>query len=173
VFSGWPKPTKELSALWRAAPIEGCYGGLDFRGQVPCTIASLTTFGHLRGTTVLASGQRVVCGCVTLGGDDAPYWLDFYLPLGALARVDQRIGGFPFDAHSGEESLVWRRPLDEWLASIGKEICRHVPFRLGLIGFELDANISSEQLNGVTPEQRWEGYLLPTDGDLRFEPANR
>jgi hypothetical protein len=162
-----------LSTLWRTAAIDGCHGGFNFEEQVPCTVASLTTFGHLRGTVVLPSGRRVVCGCVTLGGDEEPDWLDFYLPLGALARVDRRIGGFPFDSRSGEESVVWRRPLDDWLAGIGTRIFRQVPFRLGLIGFELDGNISSEQMNGVVPDQRWEGYLLPAGGDLRFEPANR
>jgi len=161
-----------LSSLWRVAAIEGCYAGRDSEAQVPCTVASLAAFGHLQGTVVLTTGHRVVCGCVALGDDDV-HWLDFYIPLGALARTDGRIAGFPFDSESGEESLVWRRSLDDWLANIGTRIFRHVPFRLGLIGFEIDGSVSSDVLNGMVPEQRWESYLLPVGADLRFEPANR
>ncbi|WP_326557831.1 hypothetical protein [Micromonospora sp. NBC_01796] len=133
---------RALTALWRAASIDGCYGSRDHepgeQAEVPCTVSSLATFGHLRGTVHLPNGHRVVCGCVILGGDEDPEWLDFYLPLGALARVDPRIGGFPFDSRSGEDSLVWRRPLDDWLAAVGTTIFREVPFRLGLIGFETE-----------------------------------
>ncbi|GIJ81199.1 hypothetical protein SAMN05443287_1049 [Micromonospora phaseoli] len=166
-----------LSALWGAAAVDGCYGSRSHepgdQEEVPCTVESLMAFGHLRGTVLLPSGDRVVCGCVTLGGDGEPEWLDFYLPLGALARVDQRIGGFPFDSRSGEDSLAWRRPLDGWLAAVGTRIFRDAPFRLGLIGFELDGRISSNQINGHAPDPRWEGYLLPVGEDLRYEPATR
>jgi hypothetical protein len=46
------------------------------------------------------------------------------------------------------EALLWLRCY---------RLFGEVPFRLGLIGFELDGNITSDQLNGVAPEQRWEG----------------
>jgi len=164
-----------LSALWRAAGIEGCYRSRDRepgeQDEIACTVASLTEFGHLQGTVRLPSGQRVVCGCVAVREDHGPDWLDFYLPIEALGRVDHRIGGFPFDQNSGQASLVWRRPLDDWLAAIGTDIFREVDFQLGLIGFETSGNNHSRQLNGTVPEQRWEGYLIPADGTLRYEPA--
>jgi hypothetical protein len=166
-----------LSALWRAATIKGCYGRNDLepheQDMVPCTVSSLAEFGHLRGTVTLPNGHRVVCGCLAIREDDGPDWLDFYLPMGALERVDERIGGFPFEENSGEASLTWRHSLDEWLASIGTSVFHEVQFRLGLIGFETYGDVEARQVNGATPEERWMGYLVPTDGGLRFDPANR
>lgn len=168
-----------LSALWRAAAVEGCYGSRDReprdQPEVPRTVEALGELGHLQGTVRLPGGQRVVCGCVAVREEDGPDWLDFYLPLGALARLDQRIGGFPFDGRSGADSLVWRHGLDEWLAAVGTEVFREVPFRLGLIGFEISGETSAHQLNGRVPAERWEGFLMPADdgGSLRYEPANR
>jgi hypothetical protein len=40
------------------------------------------------------------------------------------------------------------------------------------VGFEVDHTTTAD-LNGVIPDQRWDGYLLPTDGQLRYTPANR
>jgi hypothetical protein len=166
-----------LSALWRTARIEGCYGRRDLEPDeqdgVACTVASLTELGHLQGTVQLPGGRRIVCGCVAVREDDGPDWLDFYLPMGALARVDRRIGGFPFGEDGGPGSLAWRRPIDDWLATIGADIFREVDFQLGLIGFELSGTTYARQLNGRAPAERWEGYLLPTDGHLRYQPANR
>ncbi|GAA3825857.1 hypothetical protein GCM10022226_53270 [Sphaerisporangium flaviroseum] len=166
-----------LSALWRVAAIEGCYGRNDLepneQDEVPCTVSSLAEFGHLRGTVTLPTGHRVVCGCLASRDDEGPDWLDFYLPMGALTRVDKRIGGFPFSENSGVASLTWRRSLDDWLASIGTSIFNEVQFRRGLIGFETDGNFETRQLDGATPEERWMGYLIPTDGGLRLDPANR
>ncbi|WP_211593339.1 hypothetical protein [Microbispora sp. H10836] len=166
-----------LSALWRAAAIDGCFGRRDRepkeQDEVPCTVSSLAEFFHLRGTVTLPTGRRVVCGCVAIREEDGPDWLDFYLPLGALERVDERIGGFPFDEDSGEASLSWRRGLDDWLAAIGTSVFDEVQFQLGLIGFETSGSVDSGQLGGTAPEERWMGYLIPTDGGLRFDPANR
>lgn len=102
--------------------------------------------------------------------DDAD-WLTLYLPLGALSRVDRRVGGFPFGPAGGPSSLTWRASLDTWLREVANEVFRQVDFRLGLIGFEVDHTTAAD-LNGVAPEQRWHGYLLPTDGRLEYTPAN-
>lgn len=166
-----------LSALWRAAGIEGCYRSRDRepgeQDEIACTVQSLAEFGFLRGTVRLPSGHRIVCGCVAVREENGPDWLDFYLPLGALTRVYQRIGGFPFDQNSGQASLAWRRTLDDWLAAIGTDIFHEVDFQLGLIGFEMSGSTYSHQLNGTAPAERWGGHLLPTDGSLRYEPANQ
>jgi len=54
---------------------------------------------------------------------------------------------------------------------VATEVFGHVDFRLGLIGFEVDHTTAAD-LNGVVPEQRWHGHFLPTDGRLRYTPAN-
>lgn len=77
----------------------------------------------------LPSGVDVVCGVVASREDAGPDWLDSYIPLGALARADRRVGGYPFDA-PGTSSLEWRRPIDNWLAQIGGAVYSAVAYRL-------------------------------------------
>ncbi|MGC7098384.1 hypothetical protein ACPZ19_27240 [Amycolatopsis lurida] len=52
---------------------------------------------------------------------------------------------------------------------MAREVFRHVDFRLGLIGFDVDLT----SLTAGVPEQRWNGYLLPVGGKLEYVPANR
>jgi len=168
---------RALSTLWRAAAIQGCYGRRDRepgeQDVIACTVASLGEFGLLRGTVRLPAGPRIVCGCVAVREDGGPDWLDFFLPMGALARVDRRVGGFPFGRDGSPASLEWRRPIDDWLATIAHAIFGVVGFRLGLIGFEQSGMTSAAELHGRVPAERWAGYLLPADGLPRYEPANR
>lgn len=167
---------RAVTALWRAAGVTGCYGGTDREPadqvEVPVSVASLEEFGHLRGIAHPPPGRAVVCGCLASRFDDGPDWLTLYLPLGAFARVERRVGGFPFGPAGGPGSRTWRAPLDTWLAGVANEIYRHVDFRLGLVGFEVD-HITAADLDGVVPEQRWQGYLLAADGQLRYTPANQ
>ena len=99
--------------------------------------AALCEHGHLRGSLALPSGARVVCGGFLSRYEDLDT-LELYLPLGALARVDRRIGGYPFDEHSGVASLTWRAGLDRWLADVATAVHADVPFQRALIGFEID-----------------------------------
>jgi len=62
--------------------------------EVPCTVASLEEFGHLRGTVVLPGGHRVVCGVFATLLDDGGQWLTFYLPTEALTEADERREGY-------------------------------------------------------------------------------
>jgi hypothetical protein len=69
------------------APAPGTPSRLKGHMAVQLSLASLEEYGHLRGVLRLPSGVAVVCGAVAvrLDEDDAD-WLDFYLPLGALAK---------------------------------------------------------------------------------------
>ncbi|MEU4766338.1 hypothetical protein AB0H12_24085 [Actinosynnema sp. NPDC023794] len=167
---------RALTALWRAAAVTGCYPDRDREPAdqvaVPGTVASLEEFGFLRGVARPPLAGPVVCGCFATRIDDAEDWLTWYLPLGALARADRRVGGFPFGPEGGAESLTWRAPLDTWLAGVADEVFREVDFRLGLIGFELD-HVTAAELDGEVPDERWNGYLLPADGQLGYTPASR
>lgn len=170
---------RALTALWRAAAIVGCYASTERepadQTTVPLTVTSLREYGHLRGIGHPPLGGPVVCGCYASVNDDNPDWPDWlalYLPLGSLARVERRIGGFPFGPDGGSGSLRWRAPLNAWLAGVATEVFQDVDFRVGRIGFEVDHTTAAD-LNGVVPEQRWDGYLLPTDGHLGYTPANR
>jgi hypothetical protein len=44
------------------------------------------------------------------------------LPLGALERLDRRIGSFPFGDDGAVTSVVRQTELDEWLAGVAEEV---------------------------------------------------
>jgi hypothetical protein len=146
---------RAVRTLWRAAG-----ASVD----VQPSAAALHEHGHLRGTLTLPSGARVVCGAFSsrYEGVDG---LELYLPLGALARVDRRIGGYPFDERSGAESLSWRAPLDRWLAGVAVAVHAEVPIHHALIGFEVDEDAD------LTSEQRYAAVLVPGTAGLDYRPA--
>jgi hypothetical protein len=158
---------RAVRALWRAAGVTGCrVSGVDVHRLVDVEVGAtaLHEHGHLRGTLTLPSGERVVCGGY-LSRYEGLDELELYLPLGALSRVDVRIGGYPFDERSGAESLVWREPLDRWLADIATLVHAEVPFQRALIGFEIDDDID------MSAERRYAAVLSPVPGGLDYHPA--
>ncbi|MEU4531230.1 hypothetical protein AB0F49_23695 [Micromonospora ureilytica] len=150
---------RAVAALWRAADVGECRVGADLV-EVTAGADAFAVDGHLRGALTLPSGGRVVCGSYTTRceGIDS---LELYLPLGALARVDKRIGGFPFDHRSGVESLTWRAPLDRWLADIAVTVYVDVPFTRAVIGFEVDEDADVSYSAG----------LFPGTSGMDFRPA--
>ncbi|MTK05031.1 transposase [Micromonospora sp. CP22] len=99
---------RALRSLWRVAGVQGCHvrraDGSGF-AVFELGVAALHAHGRLRGALTLPSGARVVCGGF-LSRYEGLDTVELYLPLGALARVDRRIGGYPFDESSGVESLT-------------------------------------------------------------------
>jgi len=168
-----------LTALWRIAAIEGCFvggrAGRSGRVAVPVSLSSLETAGHLRGAVTLPGNRVSVCGVVALreekAGTGRSDWLVLYVPLGALARIDPRVRGFPFDDQSGAASLAWRRPLDMRLADVGTRVYTEVPFELALVGLESVGEIHAEGLQAGIPTVRMHGILAPVDGKLRYYGA--
>ncbi|MEH0927300.1 hypothetical protein [Micromonospora sp. CPCC 205558] len=150
-------------ALWRAADVRECRVGVDLVEMTPGADA-FTMGGHLRGTLTLPSGARVVCGSYTTRYDNVDN-LVLYLPLGALARVDGRIGGYPFDQRSGVESLTWRAPLDRWLADIAVTVHADVPFTRAIIGFEADDDADT------TAGASYTARLIPGTNGMDYQPA--
>jgi len=53
--------------------------------DVPLGLQSLRDGHSLDGTTATPSGCRVACGVIAIREDDGHDWLDFSIPLGALA----------------------------------------------------------------------------------------
>ncbi|MFJ3088707.1 hypothetical protein [Streptomyces sp. NPDC086838] len=158
-----------LSALWSAADVHGCFGRSDRepdeQNPVPCTVGSLTEFGHLHGQVRLPTGQLVVCGCVAIrGGDESSDWLDFYVPVGAL---DQAGTGY-WDGRPFFRSGV----MDEWLAAIGAETFKNASFSLGVIGYDVSGCTDASTLAGRLPQTRDIGYLLPQGNVLHYGAAN-
>ncbi len=163
-----------LDAVWREAAVQGCFA---VAGPPLSHVAAKRTLaapevGHLRGVVRLPSGATTVCGAFTTRHEEGPAWFGFYLPLGALSEVDPRIGGYPFGEEGGPSSLAWRAPIDAWLRDVATRVFATTPFALGLIGFEVAGDCDSQSLASV-PEDRHTAYLIPTQGELRYFPANR
>ncbi|WP_345155326.1 hypothetical protein [Micromonospora maritima] len=159
---------RALLSLWRAAGVRGCHvrraDGPGFAAAEP-GVAALHEHGHLLGTLTLPSGARVVCGSLLFRYENVDT-LEFYLPLGALARVDDRIGGYPFDRSSGVESLSWRGALDRWLADVAVAVHGEVPFHRALIGFEVDGD------HEVTAGRRYAAVVAPGVDGVEYHPAD-
>ncbi|WP_439657929.1 hypothetical protein ACSHWB_36845 [Lentzea sp. HUAS TT2] len=151
-----------VRSLWRAAGVQECRVGSGL--HVEPSAAALHEHGHLRGWLALPFGDRVVCGALVFRYEGTDV-LELYLPLGALARVDHRIGGYPFDERGGVESLTWRAPLDRWLADVAVAVHADVPFHRAFIGFEIDEDAD------ITAEQRYAAVLLPGTEGWDYRPA--
>lgn len=153
----------------------GLGGGLTRRrlvGHTPVELGTeaLERYGHLHGIVAPARRAEVVCGAYAIREADGQVWLSFYLPLGALARVDARARGYPFGTNNGRHSLAWRQWLDDWLAGVAVGIFPEIHFRLGLIGCEAAGAVTAEQL-AEAPGLPSLGYLLPANRGMRYAPA--
>lgn len=159
---------RAVRSLWRAAGVQGCRvrmaAGAGF-ADVELGAAVLRQHGHVHGTLALPSGARVVCGSFLSRCEDIDT-VELYLPLGALARVDARIGGYPFGERSGVESLTWRAGLDQWLAEVAAAVYTDVPFQRAVIGFEVDED------RDITGGRRYAAVLLPGPDGLDYHPAD-
>lgn len=163
-----------LRAAWNDARLDGCYADRDReptdQERVPCS-SVVDEGGHLRGLAQLPNAGRVVCGSVVVREEDSRLdWIDFYLPMGALARADPRVGGFPFPFGDNDGgSLAWRHPIDQWLAAMAARIYLAAPFEYAPVGFE----VSGESLPDVASDDRYVGVVRPLDGSLAYVPATR
>ena len=163
-----------LKTLWQHPALEGCYLKRDIEPVNQKRMAPslpLESPERLYGLATLHSEERITCGSVILPDHLGSDWLDFYVPLGSLSTVYE-VAAYPFDMDE-VSSDTWQTPIDTWLWSIGSFIFQRAPFQLGLIGFEIFADISAEHIeeNGI-PTQRPIGYLWPVDGQLQYYPRN-
>jgi hypothetical protein len=127
----------------------------------------MVSAGHIYGIATVPGGTRVACGTYFIPELSGSDWLGVYCPMSALDRA-YRVGGFPFDSADHED---WRRLIDNWLAEIGRSVFETVPFRLGVVGFEVDANVTAAEVaaKGV-PGKRSDGILLPSGRLLNWYP---
>ena len=167
-----------FEAMREFAHVEDAWAHVELQPSryepVAPTVASMLQVGLLRGSLVLPTGRPIVCGLHAVREEAeplfyAPDWLVLDIPLGALIKVDARVGGYPFGSIEG--SLEWRRPIDDWLAEVGAHVFARTSFRLGLIGMEGSGEAYSDRLEDGIPAERWIGYLWPEDGQLKYFPA--
>lgn len=135
-----------LRSIWNAKGLTGCYldrrRSLTDQRRVDPALTSTDSPGPLYGLASVPDGSRVVCvvHVIREESENRPHdWLDFCLPLGSLARVDDRVGAYPFEEEEGD-SIVWRRPIDEWLGSLARRVFDDIRFRGAIIGFEVSGS---------------------------------
>jgi hypothetical protein len=161
-----------LLTLWQNARLEGCYLRRDFepadQQRLQPSLASLEQYGHLLGVATLPNESKVACGVVAIREDSGIDWLDFYLPVGALATAYD-VGAFPYD--DGKDSQWWREPLDGWLVELAQAVFVAAPFSLALVGHEVSghAYAATIAIDGL-PAERWDGYLWQEAGNLHWYP---
>jgi hypothetical protein len=169
----WTGGFYELSLLaGSTGPCDRCGALQASRGAGPGSglldvepsAVALHEHGHLRGCLTLPSGDRVLCGALVFRYEGVDN-LELYLPLGGLARIDHRIGGYPFDERSRVESLTWRAPLDRWLADVAVAVYADAPFQRALIGFEINEDTD------ISANQRYAAVLLPYPEGMDYRPA--
>lgn len=166
-----------LTAVWEDAGLNGCYlDGRTDRSQQTAVEAQLVPIDHpapMYGVATLPGGSSTVCLTVVVREHDdedgpGPDWLDLGLPLGGLGRIDEHVGGYPFELEG--DSRSWREPIDDWLASIARRVHERAGIELGIIGFE----VSGEDwtFTGGRPSSTYVSYLAPADGGLaHLKPA--
>jgi hypothetical protein len=158
--------------LWQNVRLEGCYLRRDFepanQQRLQPSLSLLERYGHLLGVATLPNKSQVTCGVVAIREDSGIDWLDFYLPMGALATAYD-VGAFPFD--DGKDSQWWREPLDGWLVELAQAVFAAAPFSLALVGHEVSghAYAADLSLNGI-PAERWDGYLWQETANLLWYP---
>ena len=162
-----------LTAVWSESALDGVYLSRDSEPNTqhkhPLT-TELLEVTHLQGLARLPNGITIACGTCLIRLDSGDDWLDLYLPMGALATA-YPVGGYPFDSDTATNH-VWRNLLDQWLAEIGRRVYDHVTFRLGLVGFEVAAEVCAHEIaqNGI-PAEHYPGLLWPTSGKLSYHPS--
>ncbi|MFJ4109527.1 hypothetical protein [Oerskovia enterophila] len=144
---------------------------------------------QLRGRVLLPDARESACGVLLLrdaedaveapGAEQvgavarAGHSLVLFLPLAGLASAGVDVGGFPFGDESGGESLAWRRPLDEWLARIGRVVHASVPFRRAVIGFDVAGDDELPVVTGRSaPAPRDRAFLVPEPDGLVYVAAD-
>lgn len=135
------------------------------------TLEDMSHGSHLFSLVELPSGPRVNCGVIALRedgkysplGDD---WLVLYIPIAALGHLDERVAAYELGEDEGAASLVWRRPIDDWLAQVAIEVRHSVSFKLALIGEE--AAGEDDYVPTILHKDRWAGVVL---ADGTYLPA--
>ena len=161
------------AALWAHPMLNGPCPRPDLEPdqQVRCAPGTESCFG----TAVLPDGRVVACGSRTLsslrdfapdGEPHPPDLLEFYVPLGSLARVRPQIGGFPFEQR--QHARHWQEPLEDWLAGIAADTYATAHFARAAIDFEfdLDYDLWRSWTRATVPVERAFGLLLPASGEL-------
>jgi hypothetical protein len=166
-----------IRACWAGPRLEGCWTPpLRDRSQ-PRIEPSLESQQHgLEGIAAIPGFGSTLCRSSAWRYDSGEDWLDFWLPVGAMVSVDPRAHSLiewsyhnpsnPYEEHSA--AWAWREPIDDFLVDIATRIAKAVPFRLGMIGHEVDTeDLERKSLEEPIQPREHTTLLVPdTQGEL-------
>ncbi len=122
------------------------------------------------GVLTLSPTQQVPCRLYVTRLETGNDWISIGIPMAGLATVYE-VGAYPFDDGS---SLEWRAIVYEWLRNFGEELFQDGPFLLGLIGWDITAEVDIKQIEEAgVPIERWFGYLVPRENQLVWFAPNQ
>lgn len=159
-----------VDALWGHPDLAVMRGANDER-----VVPSGTAWRH--GHAHLPNGADVPCRTFAEVIEDRhgkTAYAILAIPMSALERAwaKQR-------AHNPDEGLdpASRGEIENWLAEIGSEVNRSVPFKAAYIGF-LPFPIGEDEMADVlfaraVPQERCLAYLYRLGGELKYFPTNR
>lgn len=123
------------------------------------------------GVLTPPNGNKLACGCFVFHMEYEPDWLEFFLPLGSIARF-YATGSFPFGESAGYTD--WQKEIDLALVEVARHLYRHIPFRAGLIDFEPDVSDLDElywsSVADLPPEKPRYGLLWSGAAGLEWRP---
>ncbi len=154
-----------IRACWLHPSLTGCWhrtGRRDFATRVQPELRTQET-GHLHGIATIPGVASTVCGCAVIREEESRIdWLDFYLPIGALERIDKRAESL-WNSDS-DVPPTWRQPIDEYLVETAGRIYEAVEFELGLIGWEVSGAVYRRELGPHPVAERGVTMLVPNRG---------
>ena len=93
------------------------------------TLASPLEAHYLHGVVPLPAGERVVCGAISVREESGQDWFDFCAsPRRSFRGRHLWVRALRFGDDDGDASLGWRRPIDDWLATLALQLFEVVPF---------------------------------------------
>jgi hypothetical protein len=159
-----------LVALWRAASLPSPLrqhpddaAEVSARSVLAGRLHAVATVPGLGATlcAVMVARAEYDDSVVVRYGED---WLDLCLPLGALAHLDGRVGGYPFGGFA--DMRAWREPIEHWFATVASAVFEAVPYEHAVTGDE----VSGLELSEIQPGE-FGVFRRSPEGGLDIEPV--
>lgn len=155
-----------LSRLWSHPDLDGPYLSNDLEPSAQSRVDPKKQLDdRLFGLCTLPNHEKVPGGSFVTRFDGGSDWLGFYLPLAPLETL-YNLNGYPFSGPDADRQ--WQTELNSWLIGIAKFLFEEMPFKVGIVGFEVEYAPPSSadiRIHGI-PSLRNDTILWPTVNGL-------